>query len=83
MRGAERWAEGCSWLGLPPIRGARGPAWVGRAAAGIKRRRAEGFSVRKIANRVGVASSTIHRWLRAAAAEEAGGRDCGSCGSAE
>ena len=67
----KRWREGCSWLGVPAIQGARGQAWVRQAAAGIKQRRAEGFSVRKIANKVGVAPITIHRWLRAAAAQEA------------
>lgn len=72
MPGPKRWREGCAWLGVPALHGrshcARGEAWLRRAAAGIERRRAEGFSVRKIAERLGVAPITIHRWRRAAAA---------------
>ncbi len=35
--------------------------------------RAEGCSIRKIADRLGVAPTTVQRWRRAAAAQEAGG----------
>lgn len=80
MSGAGRWAEGCSWLGLPAI-GARGQFRFVRAdlvrqvAAAVERRRAAGFSIRKIAERLGVAPITVHRWRRAAVAQGAGSND--------
>jgi len=87
MRGGIRWQEGCRWLGVPATDGARGPAslpsprgargqaWVRQMAAAIEQRRAEGYSVRKIADKLGVAPITVHRWRRAAGGQAAGGGD--------
>ena len=64
---ARKWSAGCKWLGVPAAYvGVRRRDWIRQVAARIKKRRAEGFSVRKIADRLGVASSTVYRWLREA-----------------
>lgn len=85
MPRGKRWREGCRWLGVPATdaagaqtrlystRGVRRQALVRQMAAAIEQRRAEGYSVRKIADKLGVAPITVQRWRRAAAAQEAPG----------
>jgi len=66
---AQRWQDGCQWLGISPFYVIeRRKGWLRKAAAKVRGQRALGLSVPQIAERVGVSTQTIYRWLR-----EAGG----------
>ena len=60
------WFAGCEWLGIPSIcHESRRAEWLQEVAAKIRERRAQGVSVREIAERLAVSESTIRRWQKA------------------